>query len=678
MINENNQVPSSSLDITEQNIEKLKELFPEVLTEKKIDFDKLRLILGDEVETAPERYSFTWNGKKQAMQLAQQPTVATLKPNKAKSKNWDETQNLYIEGDNLEVLKILQKSYANKVKLIYLDPPYNTGKDFIYRDNFHDSLENYLEQTGQVDSDGNKLSVNTETSGRYHTDWLNMMYPRLKLARNLLMYDGVIFISIDDNEQPNLMKLCDEIFGENNKIGPIIQNKQNAKNDTLNVQRNHEFIVIYRKGGSSTDGKERASLLNNTVKYRDVFEENGEYYYLNDPITTRGAGGTLKARPNLGYSVYYNPVTKEKIAVSDYDKDKAKISDEESEVYTDDLKLISEGYTPIRPPKVRGQLGAFTWELSKFNAESKNIVITGNPGSYSVRKRTFVSASDVEKEASKLVYGQKSKTNSRSIIDFSTNEGSNTLTDLLGTSGFFDNPKNVDMLEYLFSLIVNEQDALFMDFFSGSASTAHAIMNLNAKDNKKRKYVLVQLPEQVDESSDAYRNGYSTIPEIAEERIRRTGDKIITENPELTGKLDIGFKVFELGKSNLKKWNTEPEDLVTMLGTIQDNLESGSTEDDLVYEIMLKQGLGLTLPIEKFIVGDANIYKIAFGSLFIVLGENITSDAAKKIVEFIKDEELENVSIVLQDTGFVNDSEKLNSIETLNVGGVDYNDILSI
>lgn len=678
MINENNQVPSSSLDITEQNIEKLKELFPEVLTEKKIDFDKLRLILGDEVETAPERYSFTWNGKKQAMQLAQQPTVATLKPNKAKSKNWDETQNLYIEGDNLEVLKILQKSYANKVKLIYLDPPYNTGKDFVYRDNFHDSLENYLEQTGQVDSDGNKLSVNTETSGRYHTDWLNMMYPRLKLARNLLMDDGVIFISIDDNEQPNLMKLCDEIFGENNKIGPIIQNKQNAKNDTLNVQRNHEFIVIYRKGGSSTDGKERASLQNNTVKYRDVFEEKGEYYYLNDPITTRGAGGTLKARPNLGYSVYYNPVTKEKIAVSDYDKDKAKISDEESEVYTDDLKLISEGYTPIRPPKVRGQLGAFTWELSKFNAESKNIVITGNPGSYSVRKRTFVSASDVEEEASKLVYGQKSKTNSRSIIDFSTNEGSNTLTDLLGTSGLFDNPKNVDMLEYLFSLIVNEQDALFVDFFSGSASTAHAIMNLNAKDNKKRKYILVQLPEQVDESSDAYRNGYSTIPEIAEERIRRAGDKIITEKPELTGKLDIGFKVFELEKSNLKKWNTEPEDLVTMLGTIQDNLESGSTEDDLVYEIMLKQGLELTLPIERFVEDDANIYKIAFGSLFIVLGKNISSDAAKKIVEFIKDEELDNVAVVLQDTGFANDSEKLNSIEILNAGGVDYNDILSI
>lgn len=677
MINENNQVPSSSLDITEQNIEKMRVLFPEVLTEKKIDFDKLRLILGDAVETAPERYSFTWNGKKQSMQLAQQPTVATLKPNKDKSKNWDETQNLYIEGDNLEVLKTLQKSYANKVKFIYLDPPYNTGKDFVYRDNFHDSLENYLEQTGQVDTDGNKLSINTETSGRYHTDWLNMMYPRLKLARNLLMDDGVIFISIDDNEQPNLMKICDEIFGESNKIGPIIQNKQNAKNDTLNVQRNHEFIVIYRKG-SKTDEKERASLENETIKFRDVFEENGEYYYLNDPITTRGAGGTLKARPNLGYSVYYNPLTKEKFAVSDYDREKAKLSDNESEVYTDDVKLISEGYTPIRPPKVRGQLGAFTWELSKFNAESKNVVITGNPGSYSVRKRTFVSGNDVEKINGKLVYGQKSKANSRSIIDFSTNEGSNTLTDLLGTSGLFDNPKNVNMLEYLFSLIVNDQDALCMDFFSGSGSTADAIMRLNTKDNKNRKFILVQLPEQVDKSSDAFRNGYKTIPEIAEERIRRAGDKIIDENPELAGKLDIGFKVFELEKSNLKKWNTEPENLVTMLGSIQDNLEPGSTEDDLVYEIMLKQGLELTLPIKKFVVGEANIYKVAFGSLFIVLGKNITIDVAKKILRFIKIEELENVAVVLQDTGFANDSEKLNSIEILNAGGVDYNDILSI
>lgn len=216
------QVPSSSLDIKNQNIDRLKELFPEIITENKIDFDKLRLLLGDAVEVAKERYNFTWNGKTKAMQLAQQPTTNTLKPNKEKSKTWDETQNLYIEGDNLEVLKVLQKSYANKVKLIYLDPPYNTGKDFVYKDNFENSLENYLEQTGQVNSEGNKLAVNVEMSGRFHTDWLNMMYPRLKLARNLLTEDGVVFISIDDSEQANLKKMCDEIFGENNFLAQVI------------------------------------------------------------------------------------------------------------------------------------------------------------------------------------------------------------------------------------------------------------------------------------------------------------------------------------------------------------------------------------------------------------------------------------------------------------------------
>ena len=242
------QVPSSSLDIKNQNIDRLKELFPEIITENKIDFDKLRLLLGDAVEVAKERYNFTWNGKTKAMQLAQQPTTNTLKPNKEKSKTWDETQNLYIEGDNLEVLKVLQKSYANKVKLIYLDPPYNTGKDFVYKDNFENSLENYLEQTGQVNSEGNKLAVNVEMSGRFHTDWLNMMYPRLKLARNLLTEDGVVFISIDDSEQANLKKMCDEIFGENNFLAQVIWERAYSPiNLKKNFSESHDYILVYAK-----------------------------------------------------------------------------------------------------------------------------------------------------------------------------------------------------------------------------------------------------------------------------------------------------------------------------------------------------------------------------------------------------------------------------------------------
>lgn len=452
------EVSSHSLDITEQNIEKLKELFPEVLTEKKIDFDKLRLILGDEVETAPERYNFTWNGKKQVMQLAQQPTVATLKPNKAKSKNWDETQNLYIEGNNLEVLKILQKSYANKVKLIYLDPPYNTGKDFIYRDNFHDSIENYLEQTGQVDNEGNKLSVNTETSGRYHTDWLNMMYPRLKLARNLLSDDGVIFVSIGTVEQENLSRLFDEIFVENNRDGivPVIMNLK-GNQDAYGFADTHEYVLVYAK---SKDNLYFGRLPIDDEEMNDWLEDEYGLYKVADNLRATGVNAPRSKRPNLWYPIF---------------------------VTSNDELYVTEDNEPL--------------------SNDDEIVMPINP-----------------------------------------------------------------------------------------------------------------------------------------------------EGEELS---------WYWGKA-------------TLLGPIQDNLEPGSTEDDLVYEIMLKQGLELTLPIEKFVVGDANIYKIAFGSLFIVLGENITSDAAKKIVEFIKDEELENVVVVLQDTGFANDSEKFNSIEILNAGGIDYNDILSI
>lgn len=296
------EVSSHSLDITEQNIEKLKELFPEVLTEKKIDFDKLRLILGDEVETAPERYNFTWNGKKQVMQLAQQPTVATLKPNKAKSKNWDETQNLYIEGNNLEVLKILQKSYANKVKLIYLDPPYNTGKDFIYRDNFHDSIENYLEQTGQVDNEGNKLSVNTETSGRYHTDWLNMMYPRLKLARNLLSDDGVIFVSIGTVEQENLSRLFDEIFGENNRDGivPVIMNLK-GNQDAYGFADTHEYVLVYAK---SKDNLYFGRLPIDDEEMNDWLEDEYGLYKVADNLRATGVNAPRSKLPNLWYPIF--------------------------------------------------------------------------------------------------------------------------------------------------------------------------------------------------------------------------------------------------------------------------------------------------------------------------------------------------------------------------------------
>ncbi|EHM3054527.1 site-specific DNA-methyltransferase [Enterococcus faecium] len=645
--------------MTEQNIEKLKKLFPEVLTEKKIDFDKLRLILGDEVETAPERYSFTWNGKKQAMQLAQQPTVATLKPNKAKSKNWDETQNLYIEGDNLEVLKILQKSYANKVKLIYLDPPYNTGSDFVYQDSFSDSIKNYLEVTGQVDEDGTKLSTNAETSGRYHTNWLNMMYSRLKLGRSLLTDDGVMFISIDEHEISNLEKLVSELFGENNLAGTIIWDKRNPKGDSKGVAMQHEYVIVVAKSLEIFSSKNEFKRLKKNAE--------GMLRKAKQIINKIGADFTL-SDANDEYRKWVNAQD----SFSGGERAYSKI-DEKGNVYQSVSmaapdKPETRSHRPLIHPETAKPTAVPTkgWRYTDDAMDKlldQKLIIFGKDET-TIPRRKYLLSENMYENVPSLYYNGKS--------------GSTDVSNLEMKTTYFDNPKPVDLLKQIIQSTTTEND-IILDFFSGSATTAESVMKQNSEDDNNRQFIMVQLPEIIeDKKSDGYKDGFRNIPEIAEERIRRAGDKIIGENPELADKLDIGFKVFELEKSNLKKWNTEPEDLVTMLGSIQDNLVPGSTEDDLVYEIMLKQGLGLTLPIEKFVVSDANIYKIAFGSLFIVLGENITSDAAKKIVEFIKDEELENVVVVLQDTGFANDSEKLNSIEILNAGGVDYNDILSI
>ncbi|WP_260606397.1 site-specific DNA-methyltransferase [Enterococcus faecalis] len=593
------------------------------------------------------------------MQMAQQPTVATLKPNKAKSKNWDETKNLYIEGDNLEVLKILQKSYANKVKLIYLDPPYNTGSDFVYQDSFSDSIKNYLEVTGQVDEDGTKLSTNAETSGRYHTNWLNMMYSRLKLGRSLLTDDGVMFISIDEHEISNLKKLVSELFGENNLAGTIIWDKRNPKGDSKGVAMQHEYVIVVAKSLEIFSSKNEFKRLKKNAE--------GMLRKAKQIINKIGADFTL-SDANDEYRKWVNAQD----SFSGGERAYSKI-DEKGNVYQPVSmaapdKPETRSHRPLIHPETAKPTAVPTkgWRYTDDAMDKlldQKLIIFGKDET-TIPRRKYLLSENMYENVPSLYYNGKS--------------GSTDVSNLEMKTTYFDNPKPVDLLKQIIQSTTTEND-IILDFFSGSATTAESVMKQNSEDDNNRQFIMVQLPEIIeDKKSDGYKDGFRNIPEIAEERIRRAGDKIIGENPELADKLDIGFKVFELEKSNLKKWNTEPEDLVTMLGSIQDNLVPGSTEDDLVYEIMLKQGLGLTLPIEKFVVSDANIYKIAFGSLFIVLGENITSDAAKKIVEFIKDEELENVVVVLQDTGFANDSEKLNSIEILNAGGVDYNDILSI
>lgn len=619
----NDKVECNSLDVKKRNIEKLKELFPETLTDGKIDFEKLRLILGDEIETSPERYSFNWYGKKKSLQLSQQPTVATLKPNKIKSKNWDETQNIYIEGDNLEVLKILQKSYMNKVKMIYIDPPYNTGNDFVYKDSFSDSLSNYLELTDQIDSSGNKVSTNIDTTGRFHTSWLNMIYPRLKLSRNLLTQDGVIFLSIDETESANLRKIMDELFGENNFIGNIIWQSRTSISNDGEISLNHNQTLVYAKdrnkllfGGDDIDASDYVNTDN---------DPRGPWKLV--PIDANHPGGD---------TVY--PIRNPKTGI-DYFPPNNRIWAYNKQTFN---KLLEEGRI-------------------KFGMNDDS----------SPKRKLYLQE--------RIDRGDVKTPSSLSLDSGTTQSGTKEIMSLFDKNKVFDYPKPSSFIKRLVKYgTFQTPDALVLDFFSGSSSTADAVLQLNSEDGYNRKYIMIQLPEKTDEKSIANRLGYRTIPEIAEERIRRAGNKIISQKSEFSEKLDIGFKVFELGKSNIKKWNLQTTDLISTFESLQDNLEPNSTEEDLVYEIMLKQGLELTLPIKKQVMEGVGIYKIAFGALFIILGRNITVNIAEKITRDINVEDIEEVTIIVQDTGFKSDSDKLNFIEILNSNGIDAKNILTI
>lgn len=636
------EVSSHSLDITEQNIEKLKELFPEVLTEKKIDFDKLRLILGDEVETAPERYNFTWNGKKQVMQLAQQPTVATLKPNKAKSKNWDETQNLYIEGDNLEVLNILQKSYANKVKLIYLDPPYNTGHDFIYADDFSTGKKQYLDESGQIDSDGLKMTTNSEDSGRFHTNWLNMMYPRLKTARGFLRKDGVIFISIGDDEVHNLRKIMDELYGQNNFLGQVVRVAKTTSFRGNFFAPSKDYLLAYAKDINSlenfaddVDGSQFKKIEESGPRKGEKYRDDIAFYL-----------STLETRPNQRYFIEA----------------------------PDGERLLPPGNT-MPPDKPQDGDGVWRWSKDSFEKQKDLIVFKKSNRSPLINQNGERAHWNIYTKSYLADKAEKGNI-PRDIFEGMLNrEGSAALKKL---DIPFDFPKPVSLIQKLIKITGTKGDDIVMDFFSGSGTTADAVLRSNFADGENRRFIMVQLPEQLSEKDVAFKDGYKTIPEIAEERICRAGDKIVEENPLLADKLDIGFKVFELSKSNIKKWNAEPKDLNEQFELLANNFEEGSKSIDVVYEIMLKQGLDLTYPISEIKVGDAVVYDIAFGAMFVVLGDKITSEVAGHIMKQIADEEAENSVVVLQDEKFINDSEKLNTIEQLNASGIQYNDILSI
>ena len=551
-----------TMDIEQENVEKLKEVFPEVFMGGKVDFDKLQGLLGNYIADDKEKYSFSWKGKADSLRLAQKRSTGTLRPCKEESKDWDTTGNLYIEGDNLEVLKLLQSSYLNSIKMIYIDPPYNTGSDFVYTDDFADGIAHYKEVTRQT------TKSNPETAGRYHTNWLNMMYPRLKLARNLLTDDGVIFISIDDNEQANLKKLCDEVFGEDNFVADVIWKRKRGRDNSAKwFSKSHEYLLIYAK-----------KLEEFNTNYLELNEET-KAAYKNPDNDPRGPYRMLGcwARGTQG-GVKYDFTTKK------------------GQYFTERLWLFSKE------------------NLQKLDEEDKLIIHGDN-----VYRKMFI-------------FENKGKI-PETIWD-STSNAANAADEIKKIFGgiIFDTPKPIPYVIEMLK-VATDKESLILDFFSGSATTAHAVMQLNAEDGGHRRFICVQLPEKTDEQSEAYKAGYKTICEIGKERIRRAGEKIKKESPLTTQNLDTGFKVFKLDSSNLAKWdNTPTTDEEEVKKRIQQSLfylVEGREDLDLIYEIMLKYGLSLTLPVEerKFDNVPAYIINHPDYKVLICLQPNITLSA---------------------------------------------------
>ena len=598
-----------SMDLTEDNLNKLKELFPEVFEEGKIDFDKLRLILGDEVDDNEERYEFTWHGKNNAIRIAQTPSTGTLRPDKESSKNWDDTENLYIEGDNLEVLKLLQKSYFGKVKMIYIDPPYNTGNDFVYHDNFRDSIPNYKKITNQT------TKANPETNGRYHTDWLNLMYPRLKLARNLLKEDGVIFISIDDNEVDNLRKICDEIFGELNLIVCITREAIKGGSISKNIKITHDYILCYAKSYEKVDfrGIEIEGIKLN------LQDEKGRYAKGRE-LNKWGAGSRREDSPSMYYPVP-GPGGVEIYPIrNDGSHGRWRLGKEKL------FKLINNGDV-IYEKRDNGTY--IIYEKIRDNSPREKQFI-------SLFKDEYVNSKGTE-EIKKLFNIEKS------IFEYA--KPTRLINDLL--------------------LMSTDNDDIILDFFSGSSTTAHAVMQLNTEDIGKRNFIMVQLPEQTDEKSEAYKSGYKNICEIGKERIRRAGDKIVSENKDKEGieNLDIGFKVFKLDSSNLKSWDSSIDNLEQNLLDMESNLKKDRTNEDLLYEILLKSGVELTAKIEEIKVGYNTLYNIGQGALLACLDDKITQDVIDEIPKHRS--AFMDTKVIFKEAGFMSDAAKINAVQNL-------------
>ena len=613
-----------SPDMTAQNIDRIAALFPNCITEmldeehstpekkvykRAVNFELLKQMLSPDVVDGDEAYEFTWVGKKAAIVEANKPIRKTLRPCVEESKDWDTTENLYIEGDNLEVLKLLQESYLGKVKMVYIDPPYNTGNDFIYADDFMCSQEEENEQMGMYDEDENRLFKNTDTNGRFHSDWCSMIYSRLMLARGLLADTGLIFVSIDDCELTNMRRICDEVFGETNFVDTIIWKKRyggGAKEKWLVSLQ--EYVLVYCKN---------AALLGEL--YVPLTKDSIERYYQkkDENYATRGgyrthpleATKSMDARANLVYPIP---------------------APDGSEIWPKRQWLWSKdrAYEAL----VKGELEIYQ----------------GNDGSWQVATKQYLRDADGTERLGKMF----------SIIEnIYTQHGTNEMISLMGNAKIFPFPKPSSFVKQLLPL-ASDKDSIVLDFFSGSATTAHAVMQLNAEDGGHRKFIMVQLPEPCDEASEAYKAGYKNICEIGKERIRRAGDKIKSESPMTTQDLDIGFRVLKLDDSNMKDVYYAPDDYDQgMLAGLESNIKDDRTDLDLLFGCLIDWGLPLSLPYKSEQLGGCTVHTYNDGDLIACFDANIPESVVKEIAQ------RRPLRAVFRDSGFASSPEKINVFE---------------
>jgi site-specific DNA-methyltransferase (adenine-specific) len=648
-----NQVPGTTPDFTTEAANKLARLFPEVVADGKVDIEKLKTILGVDVDDARERFGLTWPGKAQAIRAAQTPTTATLMPDKENSVDWDATQNVFIEGDNLEVLKVLQKHYYGQIKMIYIDPPYNTGNDFVYSDDYSDSIGSYLELAGQADELG-KLSTNSESAGRFHSNWLNMMYPRLKLARDLLAQDGAIFISIDDHELENLVSLCNQVFGEANHLNTFtwVSNLKGRQISKSGAAITKEYILCYARSASfvpefKASGQELKRLMPDTYKgfnYEVLTDEKGAFVVKNELYNTNSAFNE-ETRPNLVFDIYFNPET--------------------GEVRTEDVSNshLHSGFAKIPPhanSNGKHKYHAYRWSREKIARETDDLYFVENSAGWKV----YTKVRDVDVTTVKDL-----------ITGISTNAGSSDVARLGMSSSLFDYPKPVDLIRLLVPLIATDQD-IVLDFFAGSGTTGQAVLEANAADGWQRRYILVQLPERFELGSDGHFAGYHSICDVSRERIRRAGEKILEdEAAKLDGRahsLDVGFRAYKLVDTNFTKWRADSglseDELVGLFSDLADSADDHARPEALLTEVLLKLGFSLTEKIEAVEVAGLSVFSVADGLVMAYLDEHTqpTLDQLRALVG----KEPERL-VVLEDAFQGNDELKTNLVQECRTHNVD-------